>query len=138
MEKVSKKQINAAMNFFRAELFKRSPRMEHNLFIDIKLKSKLDADGWCYVEDDDARPREFMIVLNKDIKSIELLTTLAHEMVHVWQYASGKLRQYADGSYRYSKQKYEADTPYLRRPWEGEAYEKEQTLVNLWLNRNTA
>ena len=137
MEKISKKQINSAMVFFRQSLFDDRPRLGMNTIVDVRVKKNNGADGWCEVEDDDRRPREFLILLEKSLDELSLLYTLAHEMVHVWQFATGRLKHMADGGWKYQGKKYSSDTPYIERPWEGEAYEKEQELVSLWLNRNT-
>jgi len=135
MNRISKKQINQAMNFFRDRLFRKRYRLALNTYIDVRVKRDIGADGWCYVEDDDVRPREFRIELEKTLDEMTLLRTLAHEMVHVWQYASGRLRLYQDGRHLYDGRLYSSNTKYLERPWEGEAYELEEVLVNEWLER---
>jgi len=135
MNRISKSQINQAMNFFRDRLFRERHRLAMNTYIEVRVKRDIGADGWCYVEDDDVRPREFKIELEKTLDEMTLLRTLAHEMVHVWQYASGKLRLYQDGRHRYDGRVYSSNTKYLERPWEGEAYELEEVLVKEWLER---
>ena len=135
MNRISKSQINQAMNFFRDFLFQKQYRLAMNTLIDVEVKRDIGADGWCFVEDDDVRPREFRIQLEKTLDELALLTTLAHEMVHVWQYASGKLRLYQDGRHRYDGKIYSSNTKYVDRPWESEAYELERVLVEEWLNR---
>jgi len=137
MNRVTKSQINQAMNFFRDELFRERYRLALNTYITVEVKRDIGADGWCAVEDDDLRPREFRISLEKSLDEMALLTTLAHEMVHVWQYATGKLRLYQDGRHRYNGKIYSSNTKYLERPWEGEAYELEQVLVKRWLERGS-
>jgi hypothetical protein len=135
MNRVNKAQINQAMNFFRDFLFQKQYRLAMNTYIDVEVKRDIGADGWCFVEDDDVRPREFTIQLEKTLDELALLTTLAHEMVHVWQYATGKLRLYQDGKHRYDGKVYSSNTKYVDRPWESEAYELERVLVEEWLNR---
>ena len=135
MNRISKNQINLAMNFFRDRLFRDRVRLALNTYVSVEVKRDIGADGWCWVEDDDLRPREFTIQLEKTLDEMTLLRTLAHEMVHVWQYASGRLRLYQDGRHRYNGRVYSSNTKYLDRPWEGEAYELEEVLVNEWLER---
>ena len=135
MNRISKNQINRAMNFFRDRLFRDRVRLALNTYVSVEVKRDIGADGWCWVEDDDLRPREFTIQLEKTLDEMTLLRTLAHEMVHVWQYASGRLRLYQDGRHRYNGRVYSSNTKYLDRPWEGEAYELEEVLVNEWLER---
>ena len=135
MNRISKNQINLAMNFFRDRLFRDRVRLALNTYVSVEVKRDIGADGWCWVEDDDLRPREFTIQLEKTLDEMTLLRTLAHEMVHVWQYASGRLRLYQDGRHRFEGRVYSSNTKYLERPWEGEAYELEEVLVNEWLER---
>ena len=135
MNRISKNQINRAMNFFRDRLFRDRVRLALNTYVSVEVKRDIGADGWCWVEDDDLRPREFTIQLEKTLDEMTLLRTLAHEMVHVWQYASGRLRLYQDGRHRFEGRVYSSNTKYLERPWEGEAYELEEVLVNEWLER---
>jgi hypothetical protein len=135
MNRVNKAQINQAMNFFRDFLFQKQYRLAMNTYVDVELKRDIGADGWCFVEDDDRRPREFTVQLDKTLDELALLTTLAHEMVHVWQYATGKLKLYQDGKHRYDGKVYSSNTKYVDRPWESEAYELERVLVEEWLNR---
>ena len=135
MNRVNKAQINQAMNFFRDFLFQKQYRLAMNTYVDVEVKRDIGADGWCFVEDDDRRPREFTIQLEKTLDELALLTTLAHEMVHVWQYATGKLKLYQDGKHRYDGKVYSSNTKYVDRPWESEAYELERVLVEEWLNR---
>lgn len=135
MNRINKAQINQAMNFFRDFLFREQYRLAMNTYIDVEVKRDIGADGWCFVEDDDRRPREFRIQLEKTLDEVALLTTLAHEMVHVWQYATGKLKLYQDGKHRYAGKVYSSNTKYVDRPWESEAYDLERVLVEEWLNR---
>ena len=64
--------------FFRESLFEERPRLGMNTIVDVRVKKNNGADGWCEVEDDDARPREFLILLDKSLDEISLLYTLAH------------------------------------------------------------
>lgn len=133
MNRITRKQINQAMVFFRDSLFQDRLRLGMNTYVKVEMSENIDADGYCSVEDDDARPREFLVTLNKELDELRLLHTLAHEMVHVWQFATGRLRHYANGTYRYKNRRYASDTQYVKRPWELEAYKLEKELVNEWL-----
>ena len=135
MNRINKAQINQAMNFFRDFLFQKRYRLAMNTYVYVQVRRDIGADGWCWVEDDDLRPRKFRIELEKTLDEMSLLRTLAHEMVHVWQYASGKLRLYQDGRHRFEGRVYSSNTNYLERPWEDEAYELEEVLVKEWLER---
>ena len=57
-------------------------------------------------------------------------------MVHVWQYATGKFRDYASPAHRYENFIYDADMSYKDMPWEIEARKLEKVLYKLWLDHN--
>ena len=96
-------------------------RMVNNIYLDIKLtkglKKKEKAYGYCHIVDDNlSRPREFMIELDASMKYSfdQILTWLAHEMVHLKQFVRGELCDYETGRVHYDDQ-----------PWEKEAYRLE-------------
>jgi len=53
--------------------------------------------------------------------------TLAHEMVHVKQMAKGTLKQ-KNGSDFWRGKRYSKKTAYLNRPWEVEAFSKQELI----------
>lgn len=75
---------------------------------------------------------ELSMALDSKLKLDELFQTLAHEMVHVKQYARGQLKQYKKRngtvSYTWLGRKY--DNEYYDCPWEIEAYSRERVLAN--------
>lgn len=82
-------------------------------------------------------PAQGLLVLFLDsrLNMQSLLTTIAHEMVHVKQYAKGQLR------YQEEKRKvvpvwlgkFVKETDYYSLPWELEAYGKERLLANKFI-----
>ena len=58
----------------------------------------------------------------------KLGATLAHEMVHVKQIAAGKLKTNTRGGVTWNGKKFKASTPYLNRPWEIEAFQKQELI----------
>jgi len=105
------------------------PRMQ-DLEISIKLKDlKGDAYGYCLHVDD----REFEVELHSRIKQRRLLETVAHEMVHVKQYARGELYEStAQGKHRWQGKWLNKDPEYWDRPWEIEAHGREIGLFVRW------
>ena len=78
--------------------------------------------------------KDFTIRLDRHQDEDELLMTVAHEMVHVKQYATGELYQYSGlKGYRYKNDVYPHDYSYALRPWETEARIMEEVLVSKWL-----
>lgn len=72
---------------------------------------------------------EYIIFLKPDITVQELCQTLAHEMVHVKQYAKGQLQVKNLGVKWCGKMyKYSDNISYVNRPWEIEAMKKETIL----------
>lgn len=59
----------------------------------------------------------------------EVGCALAHEMVHVQQYATGRLKNLGEGRRSWCGKVYEADTPYLERPWELGALREQEILL---------
>jgi len=109
-------------------------RMVKNIYLDIKLtkdlKKKEGAYGFCHIVDDSlAKPREFMIELDTSMKWSfdQILTWLAHEMVHLKQFVRGELCDYETGRVQWKKRMY-GNVHYEDQPWEREAYRLETKL----------
>src|SRR6056300_742322 len=62
------------------------PRMK-TLDVCIQIESDCDALGYCLA----VTPREFVIEVKEDIDTYTLIETLAHECVHIKQYARKEL-----------------------------------------------
>lgn len=85
----------------------------------------------------DRTPRDFVIRLDPSIDSIDLLKTVAHEMVHVKQIARAELVELIRTPYyRFHKDYYHKSTDYFDKPWEIEAHGREEGLVIRWLQFN--
>ena len=109
-------------------------RMVNNIYLDIKLtkelKKKEKAYGYCHIIDDDLnRPREFMIELDASMKYgfDQILTWLAHEMVHLKQFVRGELFDYATGRVQWKTRSF-GRLDHDDQPWEKEAYRLEGKL----------
>jgi hypothetical protein len=120
-------EIKSALNFFAEKL------MHKNLCKNIRLLVCFGdrQDNTTCWEDDNIRPREFTITINSKMGYSNMITTLAHEMVHVKQYATGQLRDSMRGP---SLQRWmnmpinSNDIEYWDLPWEVEAYGRERGL----------
>ena len=114
-----------------------SKRLLKNIFIDVNIKTLKGAKATACFVDDRRLPREFEIELSLKLGRNELLKALAHEMVHVKQYATGELFQYSIGGagHRYQGKKYSANMEYYDCPWEIEAYGREVGLYRLYLQQ---
>ena len=83
--------VEEAVSFYSEVLL--GKRMANNVDVLVKLtkdlKKKEKAYGFCHITDDSlSRPREFMIELDASMKYSfdQILTWLAHEMVHLKQF----------------------------------------------------
>jgi len=102
------------------------PRM-HTLDITVKLTSPKGAMGYCLELDDN---RTFEIEVDRNMRLRKLLETIAHEMVHVKQYARRELHPVHDTwcGKTYNPKK----VSYWDLPWEIEAHGREVGLFVRW------
>ena len=111
--------VKRAAIFYAQELM--TPKMLDKIVVRIKFNAKLDALGYAGVIDynESNKPREFEIELSPIIGSHDILETLAHEMVHVKQYAYNEMNEYGT---RWRGQKITENLNYYDEPWEVEAF----------------
>ena len=119
----------------RTNLFQVSSTFgSNNISLEIIVKKDLDAYGYCCHLDTEGKARNFEIELKEDKCVNDLLSTLAHEMVHLKQYATGHLKDIANSpKIKWGKRVYESIVPetlksYYATPWEKEACAKEKKL----------
>ena len=110
-------------------------RLMDGLEITINLNKNLlvkeGNEGSAIWEDNGYRSREFTIELDTTVKIRNLLITLAHEMVHVKQWAKNEMYEYMNtmGLVRFKGEKIHLElTDYWDYPWEIEAYGKQLGL----------
>ncbi len=126
---VNSKLIREAARFYGKEL------LEYELYKDVKVRisifKHLLVDGeecWGCVDSgklNNKNPRTFRIWLNNSLNRRTLLTTLAHEFVHIKQYAKNTLSIDTAGRYKW---KGEIVTAYYSAQYEREAYRREKKL----------
>ena len=128
--------IGSAALYYGALLL--GTRMVNYIYLDIKLtkdlKQKEQAYGYCHIIDDNLnKPREFMIELDTSMKFgfDQILTWLAHEMVHLKQFVRGELYDYATGNVQWKSRTY-GRVHYSDQPWEKEAYRLETKLYEMF------
>mgnify|MGYP003639268040 CR=1 FL=1 len=123
--KYRKRMIDSCVDFAFCQLMS---RVRNPVYINIRpirnLTEKQGVYGDCMYEDD----REFTIRIDVSIPPNEMMTTILHEMVHVWQYLTKRMVQNQVHEVRFQKVVYNSDMPYDERPWEIEAHDKEKEL----------
>jgi len=114
----------SAVTFCISELM---PRMR-TLDVELTLKNiKTERIvGWCYEGDGN---RDFYIDVEKTLDDEEMVETVCHEMVHVWQGATRKMKDLTFGRKMYMGKVYDDTTAYEDEPWEIEAYEMQGKLL---------
>ena len=108
-------------------------RLYHKVEILIEFdNSELNTNvyGFCDWNDTNDRARDFTITVDPNLGKRNMLLVLAHEMVHIKQYAKGELKDYV----RVNKVKWkgkvynDAKIDYWEQPWEIEAHGREKGL----------
>jgi len=132
-EKASRKELFYATKYFANLLM--SSRLNKNLTIWLKCDIKHHCDGSSVFVDTNHRPREFEIIIDAKMSKRKQLITLAHEMVHVKQQATGELkslltRREDRWQGRYIKID---EMHYFDKPWEIEAYGRELGMYQRYM-----
>ena len=124
-------EVCDAVNFFSDQLF--STKLCKNIVIELELKSYFKDHGDCEVLEYNSqrKPRSFKIRLRKKKSHKSLIKTLAHELVHVKQFALGEMSEFHD---RWRDGVDHKDTEYFDLPWEIEARMMEHVLYDKYKN----
>ena len=116
------------------------PRMR-KLSIELEFTKTMNegAYGYAYMGDD---KKDLVIQIDHKLGRIEgldkLIETICHEMVHIWQFATGRLKDNFQGEYKQlskckdGKYRNYTKTSYDRQPWETEAYALEGKLAEFY------
>lgn len=70
----------------------------------------------------------YLVVLTPNRNLVQLGLSLAHELVHVKQLASGLLKQTRNG-HTWAGKRYSKKTPYLDMPWEIDAFSRQELIL---------
>ena len=130
--KCSKKRHDAIMDAVMFACKQLMPRVRKPFYINIrpipKLTETQGVNGDCMDEED----REFTIRIDVSLPLNEMISTILHEMVHVQQFLSGKLKQPQPGKAVYKRVDYDWEMNYDDRPWEIEAHSREKQLAEIY------
>lgn len=130
-------RVKDMVNYVAEELMPRQKSIE----LVVLLKSINDgADGYCHPIDEESRvdrPREFVIEVDRRLNMKTMLEVVAHEMVHVKQFARGELYHSATKQkYRWQGRWIDYKLSYSQMPWEKEALKLEERLFDQWVREN--
>ena len=128
-----RKDIELASWYYAEKLM--GKRLMAGLEININLKKDLlteeGHEGTAIWDDDGYRPKEFTINLDTTVNFRNLLINLAHEMVHVKQWAKDEMYENMNtmGMVRFKGERIHLEeTDYWDYPWEIEAYGRQLGL----------
>ena len=127
-----RKDIELASWYYAEKLM--GKRLMAGLEININLKKDLlteeGHEGTAIWDDDGYRPKEFTINLDTTVNFRNLLINLAHEMVHVKQWAKNEMYEYMEPHMvRFKGEKIHLnEVDYWDYPWEIEAYGRQLGL----------
>lgn len=136
-------QIIQAAYFYASILLTKKRAEKIILYIDIN--PNITDMASCVCEEDKQSPNEFTITIRGDDDDDDILRSLAHEMVHLKQHAKNELRtslvlskggksktvvKWHGKTVRFTKN----EDRYFDAPWEVEAYGREGSLYNRFLD----
>jgi hypothetical protein len=129
--KVSLKLCKDALKFYGKRLLGENLYHKMNIKLAFEQFDKKQKEyAFCEWEYENHRAKDYIITLNKDLSKKEMLLAIAHEMVHVKQYAKGELKDYL----KVNKCKWKGEVidsdlvDYWDHPWEIEAHGREKGL----------
>lgn len=136
-DNVSRSLCKESLRFYANELL--GKRLAKNIKVYLvfeKLPNIINA--LCQWEDDNHQCRSFIIIVNQNLNKKTMLISLAHEMVHVKQYARGELKDYLrSNNVRWKNRVFCLDKiEYWSSPWEKEAYKNDKLLYEKFKQRN--
>ncbi len=123
----------SAIHYFADKLF--SHQLKRNLGVRVIIRRKpMEFYGLIEVVsyNTSGRAREFNIEINGTISAEDKIRTLAHEMVHVKQYAYDELN--SEMTLWRGKKVNPDKIPYAQQPWEIEAWTKGDKLYRSFMN----
>ena len=114
-------------------------KLADSIELDIELSRKLYKEdgniGDVIWEDKNHRPKQYSMRIDNSVKMRRILETVAHEMVHVSQFATGRwVEMYKTKSTKWEGKILKKVPEYWDRPWEIEAHGREVGLFLQWVD----
>jgi hypothetical protein len=137
--KIEKAVVRKAVKFFSNSLL--STRLNKSLYVKIIFTKGFNKTTKCIATctwvDSNVRPKKFEIEVDADLSVNQTIRALAHEMVHLKQYATGQMKDfYSNDSTKWEGKIHEnvsnLNDDYWIFPWEIEAYGREVGLFVLF------
>jgi len=131
---VMAEELLKSIHFFGEFLL--SHQMLPYIDVEVIMRTQIKDLGSCTVTyyNDWYKPRQFEIILKRHKSLRNTIKTLAHEMVHLKQFAKGELNLDQD---RWHKEHIDTEVlPYSEWPWEKEASTLEHILYDSYRQKN--
>ena len=138
--KINVKLCKEALKFYGKMLL--SDNMYHKITINLKfeefdIKERKLGIAFCEWVNENHRLKEFLINVHSKLNKKQILLAIAHEMVHVKQYANGELKDFIreDKTKYRDVHYYNDDLDYWDYPWEIEAHGREPGLYYRFIKK---
>lgn len=137
-ENISNKEIKQAVFFYLRKLLGNS--MSKKITIDVVIEKDLFKTYEMYAAisplEADPRPKHYELEIDAKLSKKQFLVSLAHEMIHLKQFAKDQLRDLETKKMtRWLGEYYvEENINYWLRPWEMEAHENELIIYKSYLS----
>ena len=110
-----------------AHLYKQELRLESSKYtVEIQFKKGLASGLGMKGSVCEIAPKHILMLLDSNLKDDRLFETLAHEMIHVKQYAKGQYKAVRTKRFWMGQH---VKAKYYDQPWEQEAMSKEKLLA---------
>lgn len=131
---LSQRETEDVLWFYAKKLM--SPQLCKHLTIVLRFKNIKGLKGLCDTLEITKKPRDFEITIRPTMSRKNQLLTIAHEMVHVKQFARQEMGILLQGNaVSWQGKLYEdTDENYWAQPWEIEAYGREIGLYMMYCN----
>lgn len=130
-ENLSKREAQEAVDFFGKHLM---GRLYKHIDLDIEFRRLRGLWGHCgIISIERGKCRDFGIEVNSNLCKKNQIITLAHEMVHIKQFARNEFVCLDTDKYKWKNRIIRmSEEKYLEFPWEKEAYKLETELYQLY------
>ena len=133
-------QMQSLTNFVIDKFFNKNKKdkLDITIVFNKEMFKNTKQYGTCIWEDTHYRPTEFTIEIDTEQSMGLMLNTLAHELVHVKQWAKGEFYELQRSAlYKFNGSTFDSEKmDYWDYPWEIEAHGRAIGLVVQWVNAN--
>lgn len=134
-KRISPQEIKYSANWMSALIM--SAQLRKNIKVNISFKDEKGLMGSTEITDyDDRMPRKFLVRLDPRGTRLTTLKTLAHELVHVKQFARGEMVDLVRTDHiKWNRQYIDPEKlDYWDLPWEIEAFGREYGMYRRYTN----